>query len=123
MQMVEYNIDVQTKTVYTNLRGVVTEDELFYHQNTLKQDPLFESHFNQLVNCLELTKFAVNSESLWQLASANLYSTHSQRAFVVTSALHFGMARIFQNLRTASNENIAIFKELSQARQWLGLDL
>jgi hypothetical protein len=49
---------------------------------------------------------------------------HSQRAFVVSSDLQFGMARMFGIYReSACEKGITIFRDMKEALAWLSLSM
>ena len=42
-------------------------------------------------------------------------------AFVASSDAAFGMARMYQAFRAGSQASFHVFREMSEAREWLGL--
>jgi hypothetical protein len=118
---VTYCIDVARQVVYTRGYGIVTDLELFQHNENLKADPSFDPTFNQLLNFTEVILAEVKTETITRIASNRIFDLGSLRAIVVKPGLQYGLARMFQNLREIEDKNIQVVLDLDEARQWLKL--
>jgi hypothetical protein len=117
----DYVIDQQRKLVTTTATGVFTAADAFAHQKKLQNDPNFNPHFSQLLDFTSITDVQIDSKSIMQLAQSTVFSAESRRAFVVNSALAFGLARMFGIYREIEKgeEKIRVFKDKDEAMQWL----
>ena len=118
---VVYKIDPSNRIVFTRGFGVVADEELLLHNIDLKADPGFDPTFNQLVDFTEAKDVDILFETIQNIARKRIFALSSRRAIVVNTSLKFGFARMFQNLRMPEDENIRVFWNLAEARQWLGL--
>ena len=118
---VVYKIDTVHRIVFTRGFGVVADEELLLHNIDLMADPAFDPTFDQLLDFTEVTGADIQSETIRRIARKRIFDLSSRRAIVVNTNLKFGFARMFQNLRLPEDENIKIFWNLSEARNWLGL--
>jgi hypothetical protein len=119
-----YGIDVEQQLVFSRASGDVTDAELFNHQSQLARDPLFHRDFSQLADFLGVTSSTgVTAKGIMRLAQEHLYGPSSRRAFVASDPASFGLARMFETYRDISQgeEQIRVFKNLKDARLWLGI--
>ena len=116
-----YEIDATRGLVRTTLAGRVTDDDLAEHQRRLAADPAFSAQMHQLVETAAVAEIAVTGEGIRRVAQANLFGPASRRATVAAQDSHYGMARMFQLLRDAGPEEIAVFRTPHEAHAWLGL--
>ena len=118
-----YRIDRSLRMVFSRALGVVTEAEILDHRRRLGKDPDFHPGFSQLVDLREVSEVAISIADMRVIASrTNLFSEESRRAMVAQKDVVFGMARMYQMLREEGPEEIMVFREMPEARQWLGLD-
>jgi uncharacterized protein with PIN domain len=115
-----YTIDVDLGIVHTHVSGILTNEDMMGHQNTLRKDPKFKAHFNQLANFLDMDEMSVTAECIKALSDANPYGKGSKRALVVNDELAYGFARMFE-MRKTTDDEVIVFKELKVAKEWLGL--
>lgn len=123
----DYVIDREAGIVFSTGIGAVTLAELTGHQDRLTSDPDFKPDFRQLVDLTKVDHFNTKLSDLHALAARNVFGPGSRRAIVANSELHFGMARGFELMRAAltkgeNREEIMVFRDLAEARSWLGLE-
>ncbi len=109
------------------VRGVVTLAELLAHQDRLTADPDFAPGFRQLMDLTQVSRFDTQPSDLYTVAARKVFGPGSRRAIVAASDSNFGLARGFELMRAAvtkgkSEEEIMVFRDLAEARQWLGLE-
>ncbi len=51
-----------------------------------------------------------------------LFDEKSRRAIVADKDITFGMARMYEVFREDAPEEIKLFRDIAEARRWLGLD-
>lgn len=118
----DYFIDVPQRTVFSTGTGVFTQADFLEHMRALKSDPKFDPSFNQLIDGRALTKMDLAADQIKQLATRTIFTPESGRAFVVSSAVHFGMTRMFAAYREIQDQQqVMVFREMPDALRWLGL--
>jgi hypothetical protein len=119
---ISYLIDVALRVVIAHGNGIVTDEDLIQFNESLKADPNFDPTFNQLQDFTEVTSVDVKNETIIKIVNNRFFDLSSLRAIVVNPGLQYGLARMFQNLRSPEDTNISVFVDLAEAKQWLGLD-
>ena len=116
-----FRIDLRNRVVIHELAGVVTDQELSNNQRELRRDPDYDPVFGQLIDACYVTDIAVSSDLVVALAKATPNVPGAKRAIVVASEVAFGMARMFQIIREDAPEEVRVFRDIDEARRWLGL--
>ena len=118
---VTYVIDASRALVITTGTGAVTFQEIVSHQDRLLSDPQFSPDFDQLIDCRQATDIVVTSAQARQIASRQLFSPKSRRAFLAANTLVFGIARMMQayNEVSAWPSTPEVFSDLAAALEWL----
>ncbi len=80
------------------------------------------AEYRQLIDARSLERAEITTEVIRDLAHASPGAPEARRAFVVASDLAFGLARMFEIQRADAPEEICVFRDMGQARTWLGLD-
>ncbi len=120
---VTYRINSSLRMVFSRGEGEVTEAEILDHRRRLREHQDFQPSFSQLVDLREVTKAALSLADMRVIASrTNLFNEESRRALVAQNDAVFGLARMYQMLREEGPEKIMVFREMPEARRWLGLD-
>lgn len=118
----DYTIDKSLKMVFSVAHGEITDQDAFSHQERLRNDPDFDSSFSQLFDCTKVTKAEdMSTDAIYELARRNPFTIHSKRAFVSPKKLLYGLFRIFQILTVDYPDDLNVFKDMSEAREFLGL--
>jgi len=119
----EYIIDKSRGIVFTKAYGEVNDEEAYAHQDKLRADPDFEPGFSQIIDSTGVTNTEKCSyEALYKLAERNPFGAGSKRAFVATNRLLYVMGHMFKAITKDSPDEIAVFKDLQEARKFLGLE-
>ena len=117
----DYTIDPQRRIVFSTTHGVGSAREFMAHQQQLRDDPLFAPDFHQLYDLRNLENHDATTTDLQRLAAQSAFGAGSRRAFVVSKDVHFGMVRMFELMREGG-DHIMVFRDMAEARRWLGLD-
>ena len=117
-----FEIDTANEIVFGHVTGNLVEAELFTLQDALRSDPAFKPHFRQLIDFTAVTEADVSTEAVRRLAIGNPFGPGARRAFVAPLPLVFGLARMFEMLIEQGRDEVQVFRELPEARRWLGLD-
>ena len=106
----------------SRLSGTVTEDEVDEHNRRLRADPLFDPNYRQLTDLREITDTKIGSGVVRDTARDQYFAPGTKRAFVANTDYTFGMARMFALHAESEGQTIAVFREIADAEEWLGLN-
>ena len=118
-----YVVYKKHRLVVSTGTGRVTYDEIKARQDQTKGDPDFNSDFNQIVDLRAATTVDLTVDQARELASRNIFSPTSRRAFIATTPAVFGMGRMWESYTAIAQKTsqIRIFSNLLSAIDWLGL--
>jgi hypothetical protein len=118
---VNYCIDSEHRTVFTNVTDTVDGNELYNHQHKLGDDPSFQPDMHELINCMNLQDAKLMSISLPRFVQGSPWGNGARRAIVVPNPKIFGLLHFFQVFMGTSHGKISIFNDVQSARDWLEL--
>lgn len=123
---ISYTIDRQRNLVLTTATGVLTDEELLDHKRELIADPEFEPGMKELSDVRGIERLDVSPAGVRRLVA--LDQEHVDRlgqdyrlAIVAPADASFGTARMYQMLTEANVENIGVFRDMDEAKDWLGV--
>lgn len=119
---VTYRIDVENGVVVTAASGSPTAQDILACRATMAADPDFSPDMKQLVDMTQLDKVLASSADLRQLAEADPFSTGALRAIVAESDVTFGVGRMYELLVEKPGAVVKVFRDISDARAWLGIE-
>jgi hypothetical protein len=119
----DYTIDKSQRMVFSKADGIMTDEDVYAHQEKLRDDPDFDPGFSQLVDCTKVTKADdLSTDAIYELARRHLFGAESKRAFVAPQNLVYGLIRMFQILTNDYPDELLVCKDLTEARKYLKLD-
>ena len=107
------------------ITGVLTDQEMFRHKQVLLDDPDFRPDLKELSDVRGIEKLDITPDGVRQFAA--LDQEHGRKlgehrlAIVVSEAAVFGMARMYQTFTEENVQHVQVFRDMSEAREWLGL--
>ena len=110
-----FTIDAARSLVLSRGWGVLTDRDLLAHARALAVDPRFRPHFSQLTDFRDATGVDVTTATVREMAELSPFGAGARRALVVPNDLIYGMARMFQMMRSGSPDQIDVFRELESA--------
>ena len=118
----DYTIDTSQKMVFSKAFGIMTDEDIYAHQNKLRDDPDFDPGFSQLVDCTGVTKADdLSTDAIYELARRHLFGAESKRAFVAPTKLLYGLIRMFQILTNDYPDELLVCKDMAEAHMYLKL--
>jgi hypothetical protein len=114
-------IDTQRGIVLTTGHGPLTGRELIEHEQALRQEPDFTPKMNQLADFREARAEEIGWKDIRHLAFNTSFAPSARRAVVVATDAGYGLARMFQMAADRDDENMQVFRNIAEARRWLGL--
>ncbi len=114
-------IDKQRRLVTSTASGVFTYADIAGHQRQLKNNPDFDSSFDQLFDGTAVTKIELTAAEIQTVARQRLFAGGSRQALVASNDFAYGMARMFEMYREASRTGrlVRVFNSLDAAQEWL----
>ena len=121
--MIEFSVDPDTQVRVAKFTGTVDDDELLSTYRRLRSSPDYDASANVLVDLSDVERLDVSPQALGELVATlrpmerNLAGR--RRAIVAASDAVYGMARMYEIMRSDSPEDIRVFRDLMAAREWL----
>ncbi len=119
---ISYRVDAARKVVYTTIEGEITDEQLVRHFRTIGKDPEIDRSFVELVYADPTSVAGVTSSGIRDLAYGFRVSPIERTAFVAVRDTTFGLARMYELLAADSPVEIRVFRELAEAKSWLGIE-
>ena len=117
-----YQIDRERRFVLSRGVGTLTDEDVLGHQRELRAEEGFQSDMNQLIDLSQTERFDLGASTLRQIVAMNPFGKGSRRALVSPGDLAFGMSRMFEAFSDGSEQEIRVFRDMAEARSWLGAD-
>lgn len=117
-----YQIDKPLGLIITKGQGVLTGQDIRTHRQRLLDDPNFDPSYNQIIDLRDVVKFAVVGAEMSGIATDSIFNEKSRRAIVAEKDVDFGMARMYEMYGEANPSQVIVFRDMAEARRWLGLD-
>jgi len=117
---VGYKIDKEHKLVMSTAYGVVTREDILFHQQKLEADPDFRRTFSQLADFTRMAKLEINATDIASFAAKTIFAPESRRAIIVPDDEAFGLARMFEILRDSKGESgVRVFRSVEEGFDWI----
>ena len=121
--MIRFSIDADVRTRVAEFTGTVDDAELLGSYAELTTNPDYDESLDDLVDLRGLERLDVSSESIRRLVSMftplDGVAPNTRLAIVAPRDDVFGMARMYQILRSDAPEEIAVFRDRAEADAWL----
>lgn len=113
-------VDRERRLVISVAYGRLTFADAEQHQAELGADPLFESSFDQIVDCTRVTEFALSPNEVRTLAVRSVFSGGSRRVGIAPDDLQFAMMRMFETYREifGGGEITQVVRTREEALAW-----
>ena len=117
-----YRIDVARRVVLSRAWGVFSAQDVFDHFTALAADPAFDPSFYQLIDLRDVEQVDLETSFIRRHALERLFAGGALRALVVSSDIHYGLARMYGAYAEYASQNVRVFRDMHEAEQWLGLE-
>ena len=122
---ISHRYDAALRTLFLEFSGEVSESELVDVARKLASDPAIPPGHRELVDLSGIRETDVTSAALRRVAyiyaEADQRPEESRVAIVAPGDLFFGLSRMYEAFREPSRLGIRVFRELGEARAWLGI--
>lgn len=117
---VDRRVDLEARVVVLEVDGELSDQDLLGLADALAKTPGLEADFSLLIDLRQADGRSVTSDGVRALAARPMVlSPDSRRAVVVPSDLGFGMARMYEMLRTQRGGATRVFRDFDEARRWV----
>ena len=115
------DVDPASRTVFSRIEGALDFAACKDHMERLLADSAFQPTFSQVIDFRKADSLALSTVELRTLANHTIFSPTSRRAFLVSTDVQFGMARMFSTHRDLHGERfVGVFRSIDQAAHWIG---
>jgi hypothetical protein len=115
-----YVIDKQQRLVVASFWGACTMSDALELRRQILKDDNFDPNFAQLTDLSAVTSINVRPGEVRMLAWMSPFSPDSRRAIVADSQLTFGLARIYETLRSLRGDrHVRVFHNRDEALAWI----
>jgi len=112
-------VDVARGLIVTCASGVLTFEDVLSARAQAQAHPNFDASYNDLFDLREVTEIRLTGAEMARIAATSVLSRGVSRAFVVTTQVQYGMARMFSGLAEPHDQNVFVFRDLAVAEAWL----
>ena len=117
-----YAIDVARSLMVVELTGSLTGEELMQLQTQLLADPAFDPGMRQICDVRHGDVSGVTSDAVKLIASRSRDGMErGRRAIVAAPGFAYGLSRMFSAYAGADEDRTAVFSDMAEAREWLGI--
>ncbi|MEP6730844.1 MAG: hypothetical protein ABJE10_09405 [bacterium] len=114
-----FDIDPTRELVICRVWGTLSNEDVREHYRRLAADPHFDPAYRQLADLREVTEFSVDSNTLEEIARAQIFARGTRRAFIAPSGIAFGLARMFSAHAAVAGQVMEVFLDARAAEDWL----
>jgi len=122
---VDFYIEKGDDLLVRTLKGEVTPDEIIDSMEASMKHPDYRPGMASLIDLRELVSDSSSADirEFGEFLIAHADAVEGMRAAVVVSrAVDYGMTRMLQAIAESPQFNIALFYDIDEARQWLGVE-
>ena len=117
---VERRTDLAARMIVLVVSGELDDDSLLRLRDELEAAPDVDPDFSLLIDLRKASGHGVTSAGTRAIAAQPLaLAPAARRAFVVTTELGFGMARMYEMLREGGSGTTRVFRDYEAAELWV----
>ena len=125
---ISFHVDADSNYFISRFTGEFTDADLMNAYMAFYEGNEWRAELNELVDLGEADAAAISIDCLARLADytekhLRLYNIETTKtAIYAPSDLSFGLGRMYASLAAASPETVRVFRNLSDAKEWLGYE-
>lgn len=123
---IEHRVDAEANLLVVVASGPVADEDLLKYARRIAEDVSISAGHDELIDLRGVEAGGeVTSPTLRRVAS--MFSAidrtpeRSRVALVANSDVAYGLSRMYQAFRSESPLDLRVFREMPEAREWLGL--
>lgn len=115
-------INPQKRVVHSTFFGIMTDQEVLAHSQTIATHPDFRADFDEIVDLTMVTDPQVTSSGLRELAQReSIFLKSSKHVIVAPKDLSFEKAAEFKKFALTSRPGLMVVRSAAEAYEALGL--
>ena len=122
---ISYTIDDARSLIHTTASGVLTDDDIIAHKASLASDRRIRPTMRELSDIRGVDRLDVTPEGITRMIWADQETWPAAEgkklAIVVSTEVAYGLGRMYQIQASPVDEKVRIFRDLDEAKSWLGL--
>ena len=124
---ISYTIHAGLGLLVTRWVGVVTNDEFTKVYHSILEGSEFRHGFNELVDFQEITELKITGSAMRNVSAlvSRFYKGRSESTRTAVLAPRddlYGIGRMYSAYADPGSEDVKVFKDVSEAMRWLGLN-
>ncbi|HEV7593626.1 MAG TPA: hypothetical protein VGO33_01420 [Gemmatimonadaceae bacterium] len=117
----KYSIDVERRLVISSAWGVMTDADVREHRRALRNDPLFDPTYRELVDMSGISLDLVDVSTKQEISQDQIFAPGVRRAWVAPDDHPFEIAQIHAIAADKQGGGVEVFRSRKKAEEWLGL--
>jgi len=122
---ITHRFDASLNVLFVEMHGILTDQDILQYAKVATTDTEVPGPYHELIDVREVQVPEASTDSLRRVAAtfrdAERAAEGVKIAFVASSDAAYGIARMYQAFRTGSQAAFHVFREMGEARSWLGL--
>jgi hypothetical protein len=120
-----YTIDAAQHLIRAVGTGVLTDEDVMRHRQSLAVDPLFSAQMREISDIRSVTEFQVTPAGVRLMVAADVRMVAAggmhKLAVVAEENVAYGMSRMYQTLGEPNIRSVGVFRNYKEAEEWLGI--
>jgi hypothetical protein len=117
--------DAALNVLFVEMHGIISDEDLLQYAKRATKDTEIPRICHELIDLREVRVPQASTASLRRVAAtfrdAERAPAGVRIAFVASTDAAYGLARMYQAFRSGSEAAFHVFREMGEARAWLGL--
>jgi ATP phosphoribosyltransferase regulatory subunit HisZ len=122
---ISHRFDSSMNVLFVEMRGALSDEELLQYAKTATTDTEIPRFCHELIDLRGAEGQGASTESLRRVAATFQDAEQAPEgvkiALVASSDAAYGIARMYQAFRAGSQAVFHVFRQMDEARAWLGL--
>lgn len=115
-------VNPQKKVVYSTFFGVVTDEEILDHAQTIRSHPDFRRDYAEIVDLTMVSELRFTQEAMQRVASRpSVFEPAVKHVIIAPKDFAFSKAQTITNLAVASRKDVKVVRTAAEAFEFLGL--
>ena len=115
-------VNPQKKVVYSTFFGLVTDEEILEHGQTIRTHPDFKRDYCEIVDLTMVSEMRVTRAALRKLAEhPSIFEPSAKHAVIAPKDFAFQEAKAFASFPTTNRRKLKIVRTAAEAYEYLEL--
>jgi hypothetical protein len=123
--MIAERFDAARNVLFVSFTGPLGDEDLVKYAQRMAGNPAIPPAHDELIDLRRVEEADVQSHTLRRIAElfggADRNPERSRVALVASDDVSYGLSRMYQAFRSRSPLDLRVFRDMGEARAWLGL--